>query len=249
MGKVEKINDEYFIEFYARGLKYQQKTGTDKKQAEAALKAIEEQIARGEASLIVRDVDVDLFLKDFLDYAQGLHTLKSIKRFNALREHFWGFLRRERPACTKLSQITPQVVEDYKTYLVRSQDSFGRGLKPNVINLSLVLLREIFAYAIKSGFLNDDPGLHIKFLSSRIRSSLAALSVDKGATLTVRASLASHPDVVPKERRHQFAVYFLQNGVSPGRLYQLLGYDDIAKILIYLPFIPNIDLGMVHKIT
>ena len=56
MGTIRKIGDEYFIEFFARGLKYQQKIGLDPARAEQALKEIEAQIARGEALTIVREM-------------------------------------------------------------------------------------------------------------------------------------------------------------------------------------------------
>ena len=44
MGEIKKIGEEYYIEFYARGLKYQQQAGTDKRQAEELLRNIEEKI-------------------------------------------------------------------------------------------------------------------------------------------------------------------------------------------------------------
>ena len=47
MGSIQKVGDDYFIEFYARGLKYQQKIGSDKQAAQKALDTIESQIAKG----------------------------------------------------------------------------------------------------------------------------------------------------------------------------------------------------------
>ena len=41
MGTIKKIGDNYFIEFVARGLKYQRNGGTDKKEA---LKQVENSI-------------------------------------------------------------------------------------------------------------------------------------------------------------------------------------------------------------
>ena len=44
MGTVRKIGNEYYIEFYARGLLYQQKAGQQKEVAEQMLKEVEEKM-------------------------------------------------------------------------------------------------------------------------------------------------------------------------------------------------------------
>ena len=93
MGSIKKIKNEYVIEFYARGLKYQQKTGPDRALAEKTLNEIEEKIARGEAALIVRDVDIDIFFDDFLDFTAKNYPPKTRTRFRSAVEHFGDFLR------------------------------------------------------------------------------------------------------------------------------------------------------------
>ncbi len=170
MGSIEKIGDDYYIEFYARGLKYQQKVGPDRAAAERALAAIEEQIARGEAALIVRDVEVDIFFQDFLKNACLDHTFKTIGRYAATIEHFKMFLLRECPSLKRLSEITPRVVEQYKTFLIKTPGgpplaARRRGPRPRgpkVVNLTLFLLRDVLDYGIKLGYINDNPTLHVR---------------------------------------------------------------------------------------
>ncbi len=229
MGSVQKIGDDYFIEFYARGLKYQQKVGPDKAKAEEALKTIEEKIARGEAALIVRDVDIDIFFEDFLQYVPSEHTPKTVARIKLFKEYFTKFLQSQYPHLTKLSQISPSVVGAYKIFLEQSFDKRGRLLKAGVVNLSLLLLRCVFMYAMKLGYLNDDPGLHVYFvLDERDFRYIDSL---KG-----------------RNSRINFALELLSKGVPLTRLYKILNYDDLAKVVRFVPFIPKTDWGVVHKV-
>ena len=144
MGNIRKIGNDYFIEFYARGLKYQQKIGPDKKKAEIALKNIEDKIAKGEMALIVRDVDVDIFLVDFLEYAQKNHTAKTFKRYESLISHFKKFLKSDNPSLAKLSQLTPRILEQYRSFLITSKGNKEKHFKPKAVNITLFLLRDIF---------------------------------------------------------------------------------------------------------
>ena len=92
MGTVKKIGNEFYIEFEARGLKYQQKAGTSEDAAYALLYEIESKIRNGQMGAIVRDVDMDIFLHDFIEHARGLHTPRTIERFTDLIANFQRFL-------------------------------------------------------------------------------------------------------------------------------------------------------------
>lgn len=171
MGSVRKIGDDYYIEFFARGLKYQQKIGPDEKRAAQALNDIESQIARGEAATFVRDVEIDIFFQDFLEYIRDKHTPKTIKRFNSVVESFANYLYRELPTVQNISELTPRVIEGYKIFSIRHPSlSLRRNgqINPNVINLTLLLLRDILQYAIKLGYLNDNPSLHVRFMEESL---------------------------------------------------------------------------------
>ena len=157
MGQIKKIGDEYYIEFYARGLLYQQKAGVDKAQAERLLNEIENKIACGETATIVRDVDVDIFFQTFLKYAAKEHTPKTLKHYQSLIDNFIQFLAQK---IHKLSAITPRVIEEYRFYLLEQKPR----ITAEMINFYLFLLRDIFDYSINLGFLNDNPAFHVKFL-------------------------------------------------------------------------------------
>ena len=176
MGSVKKIGNDYFIEFNARGLLYQQKAGSDFRKAQLLLEEIEAKIAQGEMATIVRDVDADIFKATFLENFSKVHTIKTCQRYQLLVKHFYGFLAESYPHLKKLSQITPSVVQSYQEYLR------GLKVKPGLINFSMYLLRDVLEYAIKLGYLNDNPTLHIRWFKTKKKKPMC-LSHDLGEAL------------------------------------------------------------------
>ncbi len=171
MGKVHKINDEYYIEFYARGLLYQQKAGNDLGKAEELLRQTEEKIARGELQTVTRDIDLDVFFVEYLKYAPSQFHPHTVRRLKSTIDHFQKFLTSHCSDVKKLSQVTPRVIEDYKTFLSENLSNQKR------INLTLLLLREILEHGIKTGQINDNPTLHVRLLD--IKPGLKVLSQEQ----------------------------------------------------------------------
>lgn len=161
MGNVKKVNDDYYVEFYARGLLYQQKAGKDLKQAEALLREIEEKIAKGELATIVREVDWDIFFQTYRENAfSSLPEITRI-RYESTISHFCSFLKTRFRALTKISQLTPRLFEDYSGSLQNQRVS------ARIINLTIFILRDVMDYAIKLGYLNDNPTIHLKRMKVR----------------------------------------------------------------------------------
>ncbi len=216
MGDIKKIGDEYVIEFFARGLNYRQKAGKDRAQAESLLKDIEGKIARGEAAMMVRDVDYDIFFHDFLSEASRVHPSQSVVRFKQLVGGFQDYLKSECSELKKLSEITPRVIELYKHFLVKQKPSATRSVNPHAINFSLILLKIVLEYAIKWGYLNDNPTTHISLLD---RSKF----VQKRPVVSLR-----RPHELPTSRL-RFALTLVEKNVPLTRMGELLGYRDILR--------------------
>lgn len=164
MGRIHQINDEYYIEFYARGLLYQQKAGKDLKAAQELLRSVEEKIANGETLTIARDIELDVFFDDFFKMAQRQYHPATVRRLRSTADHFLGFIHSQFPDLTVLSKMTPRVIEEYKVYGIKRRQSKVGKVNPKVINLTLLLLREILEHGIKTGYINDNPTLHIRLL-------------------------------------------------------------------------------------
>lgn len=167
MGKIHQMGDEYYIEFTARGLIYQQKAGKDLLKAQELLQSIEEKISRGETMTLARQIDLDIFFAEFLKHARTQYHPSTVRRLKSTADHFLGFIQTQRQDVKQLSQITPRVIEDYKAYGIQMRQAKENPLNPKIINLTIILLREILDYGIKTGFINDNPTLHVSFLESK----------------------------------------------------------------------------------
>lgn len=197
MGTIHKIGDTYYIEFEARGLKYQQKAGDDEVKARELLAATEEKIRRGEMSAVVRDVPIEIFVKDFAEFSVKNYPPRTDSRLQAALKHFTDFLARQYPNLFLLSVVTPKIIEEYKFFYARG------GSKPWRINFTLLLLREIFEYAIKMGYLNDNPTLHIRCVQDKRKVPLWVTNdrltlevLEKGISLFILAKLLKTKDIL-----------------------------------------------------
>ena len=262
MGTVRKIGEEYYIEFEARGLKYQQKAGRDEASAWKLLETTEAKIRHGEMSVIVRDVDIDIFIRDFVENIQPSYPPATVRRFHSALDHFKNFLARSSADFKTLSRLTPRVIEDYKNDLLRSGRLHDRPLKPKVINLTLLLLREFFEYAIKLGYLNDNPTLHIRLLPVKSKAELHFLNEKK--LKQWQEFLRNHnyealtPDAImrlfnsflelPEGKglsvsvlRNTLARDLLRRRSSFLKLCRYLGFNDVARGLIFMPVILEVN--------
>ncbi len=225
MGEIHKIGEEYYIEFLARGLKYQQKVGGNRDAAEKALKEIEAKIARGEAAIIVRDVDLDIFLKDFSQYILTQHTPKTVERYQALINYFGTYLKKHHPQLHKLSEITPGILEQYKIYLLKNSPD-ERKIKPRLINFTFILLADTLEYARKLSYLNDNPSIHITPVKEPVVKKPRTLSEEEAVTL-----LRS----VPPDWRNVIE-FILGTGLRPNVLVNLKWRDvDLEKKVLKVP--------------
>ena len=264
MGMVKKIGEEFYIEFEARGLKYQQKAGTDEAAARCLLEEVEGKIKKGEMGAIIRDVDTDIFFLDFNRFIKEQHTIRTQRRFESLISHFHAFLKRVYPTAVKLSQVTPVVFEQYKSHLEKETSLPVRPAnREKLINLSFYLLFEIFQHAIKLGYLNDNPTLHVRLFTIPVKRRTDGLSKPQREAL-----MAELMSGLQKQRtgdaqslclqfrellynyglkmgvnlaslRQALAVDLLGRGIALGVLYQYLGLSDIARTLVYASFIPD----------
>ncbi len=208
MGEIRKVGDVYYIEFYARGLLYSQIAGPDLAAAQKLLEKTEATIAKGEALTVVREIDLVVFWQQFLGDIQKQCPSGTIRRFKSTIDHFNDFLKADHPNVSRLSQVTPSVVEAYKATLIKQYKT-----RPKVINLTLLLLREVVEYGIKISFINDNPTLHVRLL----------------------------PMPSPKRKataRWQMVVDFFNRRVGFCKIAEVLKLPDIARMMYFSELIP-----------
>ena len=208
MGQIRKINDLYYIDFMARGLLYSQVAGDNLEGAQQLLHQVEEKIAGGEALTIARTIDLPDFFERFMTEARVLYPAsKSLERFAAVIKHFCVFIDDNYPKVSQLDQLTPVIIESYKVYLVNTQ-------KAKIVNLTILLLRDILEFGIKLRFINDNPSLHVRLL---------AWPCSRGFKATARFNIASQ---------------LLSKDVGLAKCTQLLKLSDIARVLYFAKLIP-----------
>lgn len=203
MGSVYKIENVYYVEFEARGLKYQQLAGDNYIAARALLETIEEKIRQSQLSTVDCDVSLESFWLSFNNFALGNYPVATTSRLKKATGHFSDFLDVRYKDMCFLSSVTPKVVEEYKFFVLNN------GAKPWLVNFTLVLLKEVFEYAIKSGYLNDNPTLHISYVA----------------------------DDRKQISKNKLAHEALTKGISLFRLAQLLKINDILRVMPFLPLV------------
>jgi len=208
LGQIRKINDVYYIEFHARGLLYSQIAGDNLEEAQRLLEQVEEKIAGGEALTIARHIELPDFFERFIAEARGqFYSSRSVSRYASTILDFKNFLSSEFPQAKQLADLTPVIIESYKAYLVKTQEN-------KIVNLSILLIRDILEFGIKLGFLNDNPSLHVRLLPW-----------PKAQERRVTA-------------RYKMANQLLSKGVGLGKIAQLLKIADVSRIIYYANLIP-----------
>ncbi len=207
MGQIRKINGVYYIEFHARGLLYSQLAGNNLEEAQKLLLQVEEKIAGGEALTITRHIDLPDFYERFLAQARMLYSAKTVKRFTGTIKHFNGFLDVHFPQVRQLAQLTPAIIESYKVYLVKTQ-------KVKIVNLTILLIRDVLEFGIKLEFLSDNPSLHVRLLP-----------------------WPKTPERRPTVRYNK-AKQLLSKGLGLGKFAQLLNLPDVSRAVYYANLIP-----------
>jgi len=169
--KIIKIGEEFYVEYFAQGLKFRKGAGRHVDDAKKLLKEISESQGDIHSIYTVHDENIDRFFEKFLAHARTIHHDISLKRYCDLIEGFLKFLEPHLSKTRKLKEITPKLLQEYQCHL---QTVFKQKDRANWVHLNFVLLEDVLDYAIKQGDLNDNPIRHIQY---KIDSSIAPVRV------------------------------------------------------------------------
>ncbi len=240
MGRIYKRKNVWYIDVRIKGTRIRKRVGKSKRVAELALKDAEVKIAKDEFGLSNNDVPLDRLLAEFLDYSGTNHRESATKRYEAVIDHFRHFLDEKYHNIHFVSQITPALIESYKTfrrsewvnpngYPVESDDEVKdhtrKGARARTVNLELDALRAILNMAIEWGYTRQNPIVKVKRLKEDDRKPLRFLTKEECQKLLD----ASPPDLYPA------CFTFLHTGMRKAELENLQWADvdfDRRKILI-----------------
>ncbi len=163
MARIIKINDEYYVEYFGNGLRFQKKAGSTKKDAEQLLEKITESLKKEGTDIFTVNIkDWAEFMDEYLKVTSHKFTVKSKERLNASLHHFNCFLHDHYPTIKNMPDITPKVIEAYKAHLIASIVTGEKRKNNRLINFTIFCLREVLDFSVARGYLNDNPTLHVK---------------------------------------------------------------------------------------
>ena len=108
-----------------------------------------------------KDAKIYTLLESFYDnnpetkaYSRNISDKHRKENHSLIVKHFLPFLKKEKITC--FEQITKKTICDFQDYLL------GCDMKPQTINNRMKALKNIFAYAVRKGMIDNNPGEQIK---------------------------------------------------------------------------------------
>jgi len=194
---------------FPNGTRYRRIVGT-KKQAELVQKKIDAEIVEGRWDVReTEEIPFSALVLEYLDYAE---TNKAASTFSADRCRIEGHLL---PyfGDTLLSQITPQMVDSYKSMRVRD------NVLPKTINHELSNLAHMMKMAVRWGYVKDNVVARVEKLRlvKNLPRFLSSAEID--ALLSAAEDYFAYPHI------HPLLVTALHTGMRKSELFNLKWTD------------------------
>jgi integrase len=172
MPRIYKRGKSWYIDVRVKGQRYRKCVGHSKRIAELALKDTEVKIARDQFGFTKHDISIDRLLERFREYSRINHSRGTQIRYGSVVDSFQRFLSQHRRKVNFVSQITPELIEQYKecrkdagvNYNGREvgpkedgNENTHTGVRPDTVNFELKVLTSVFNLAIKWGYLKVNP--------------------------------------------------------------------------------------------
>jgi len=253
MARIIKRKDEYFVEFYGNGLRFEKYAGKDEEKARELLKEIETSLPNGAMSNVIPDQDIDHFFDEFLREAKNTYALSTYQYLQSVLGQFSLFLKHtSKLDQKKLSVVTPQVMEQFLGYLSEKNKSATDA------NFQFFLMSCVLDYALKKGYLNDNPSLHIPFLKDGVR--LETFGMDELKEFDLNATGAEKKvseyllgaelpgselksvcwaDLHNHKLRNSFVQVLLIKKVPLFKIFEILKIEDIEQLKALISLIPR----------
>ncbi len=226
MPRIYQRGKIWYLDLKYKGRRIRKKVGTSKKMAELALKDTEIKIMKDAFGFSKNDLSIESLIEKFLEYNRTNHRITTTKRYKAVMDHLKRFLENRRKDIIMLSQLTPEIVEEYKSFR-RDERVNPNGKSPNsknarkgararTVNLELEAIRAMLYLAIKWDYLNENPMKHVKMLKVDDKKALRFLTAEE-----CNRFLEACPDIL-------YPVYFtfISTGMRKGEL-ENLRWNDI----------------------
>ncbi len=194
MGRIYKRCDIWYIDVRAKGKRIRKRVGKSKRVAELALRDAEVKIARDEFGFTQHDISIEKLIERFLDFSSTNHRTSTTERYKTVFDHLCVFLQDKHPDVMFVSQLTPEVIEGYKSYRrnawvnpngheVKSEtdvkEHTRKGARARTINLEVDGVKRILNLAVSWGYLKNNPLRQVRSLKEDDKKPLRFLSVEE----------------------------------------------------------------------
>ncbi len=231
MGSIFKRGKTWYLDIRVNGRRIRKRVGPHKKIAQLALQDAEVKAARSEFGFTQDDIALTKFFEQYLDYSRANHQPSTTNRYRAVIDHFRQFLAEKRPELGFISQVTPEIIDQYKVYRksawvnpngapVESEDEVKeytrKGARAHTVNFEVGALKSVFNLAIKWGYLRENPTKGVTKLKVKDSKAVRFLTEEE-----CRRFLEACP---PK--LYPIYLTFLNTGMRKAEL-ENLEWDDI----------------------
>jgi len=194
MARIYQRNKVWYLDIRYKGKRIRKRVGKSKKFAELALKDTELKIARDEFGFTKKDIRIDELIERFLDYNRTNNRESTTKRYVAIMNHLREFLTKKRSDINYLSQLSDEIIEEYKSFRKNSwvnpngqtvkskkdiKEYTRKGARSRTINLEVDGIKMMLNLAVRWQYLAKNPLKSVKSLKEDDRKPIRFLSEDE----------------------------------------------------------------------
>jgi hypothetical protein len=151
MASIYKRENVWYLSYRTGGRRVRKSVGNSKKLAILAQKEVEVQLAKKKLGWEeIRDPTFCDFQEEYLQYLRANTRPTTYIRYRKALQHFTNFLQSYGNPSPKLSQISFQLIEEYK-------QERSRVVKPLTVNVELKVLKALYNFAMKCRCARENP--------------------------------------------------------------------------------------------
>ncbi len=157
MASIYKRGNVWYLSYRVGGKRVRKSVGKSKKLAILAQKEVEVGLAKKKLGWEeIRDPTFYDFQEKYLQYLKANTRPTTYVRYRKALQHFTDFLTSYGTASAKLSQISFQLIEEYK-------QERSKAVKPLTVNVELKVLKALYNFALKCKCARENPVSKVSF--------------------------------------------------------------------------------------
>lgn len=170
----------WYVGYYVNGRFVRKRVGRSKTIAEKARGDIEARIERADVGLLNRDYPLLQFFDEYLARTEGVHSPAFHNRNERVITQFRRYLAAKRPYLTKLSQLRPEVVEEYQRFRLNEVvPHSGKPIKKRTVNIEVSSLKTLLNKAVRWDVLSSNPLERVEYLKEDDSKKIRSLTEDE----------------------------------------------------------------------